>query len=56
MLLALTDYRLTRARVEDALVAASWIVGSLDGRAWEHVRPIALARMARQPPRLTLRG
>ncbi|ADB52704.1 FecCD family ABC transporter permease [Conexibacter woesei] len=49
MLLALTDYLLTRARVEDALVAASWIVGSLDDRGWEHVRPIALALVVLVP-------
>lgn len=49
MLLALTDYLLTRARIEDALVASTWIVGSLDDRGWEHVRPLAVALVVLVP-------
>lgn len=47
--LALTDFLLTRARVEDALVASAWIVGTLDDRGWEHVRPLALALLLLAP-------
>lgn len=41
MLYALTDYLLTRARLDEATAAYVWLTGSLNGRGWEHVRPMA---------------
>jgi len=43
MLIAVTDYLLTRSTLEQAQASQVWITGSLNGRGWEHVRPIALA-------------
>lgn len=43
MLVAVTDYLMTRARLEEATTATVWITGSLNGRGWEHVRPMLLA-------------
>ena len=43
MLIAVTDYLLTRATLEEAQAAQVWLTGSLNGRGWEHVRPIAVA-------------
>ncbi|WCB95039.1 Ferric enterobactin transport system permease protein FepG [Baekduia alba] len=36
---ALTNYLLTRARIEDIQRASVWLAGSLNGRGWEHVWP-----------------
>jgi iron complex transport system permease protein len=43
MLLAANSYLITRARRDDAMEAAHWLVGSLNGRGWEHVVPVAAA-------------
>jgi iron complex transport system permease protein len=43
MLTALTQYLLTRAEIYDAQRATVWLTGSLNGRTWSHVRPIAIA-------------
>ena len=43
ILIAVTDYLLTRSTLEQAQAAQVWLTGSLNGRGWEHVRPIALA-------------
>ena len=43
MLVAVTDYLLTRSTLDQALAAQVWLTGSLNGRGWEHVRPVALA-------------
>lgn len=43
MLLAVNDYLVTRARRDDAYEAARWLIGSLNGAAWEQVVPIAIA-------------
>jgi iron complex transport system permease protein len=43
MLLSVNAYLITRASRQDAYVAAHWLVGSLNGRGWEHVWPIAAA-------------
>ena len=40
---SMNAYLITRATREDAFAAAHWYVGSLNGRGWEHVWPIALA-------------
>lgn len=51
---AATEYMLTRARIEDAVSAAVWITGSLNGRSWEQVRPLALALAVLVPLALVL--
>jgi iron complex transport system permease protein len=43
ILIALTDFLLSRAALADAQTAQVWLTGSLNGRGWEHVRPIAAA-------------
>lgn len=54
VLRALVDAMLTRARLEDATTAAVWITGSLNGRGWEQVRPLALALVVLVPAALML--
>jgi iron complex transport system permease protein len=41
MLVAVTDYLLTRSTLEQTQAAQVWLTGTLNGRGWEHVRPIA---------------
>lgn len=55
MLVAVTDYLMTRARLEEATTATVWITGSLNGRGWEHVRPMLLA-LVLLPPLVALLG
>lgn len=43
MLTAVTSYLLTRAEINDAQRATVWLTGSLNGRGWDHVVPVALA-------------
>jgi iron complex transport system permease protein len=43
MMVAITDFLLTRSTLEQAQEAQVWLTGTLNGRGWEHVRPIALA-------------
>jgi iron complex transport system permease protein len=43
MLVAVTDYLLTRSTLEQAQAANVWLTGSLNGRGWEHVRPVWVA-------------
>jgi iron complex transport system permease protein len=40
---AITSYLLTRAEIMDAQRATVWLTGSLNGRSWDHVRPVAVA-------------
>jgi iron complex transport system permease protein len=40
---SVTSFLLTRARIFEAQRATVWLTGSLNGRGWEHVRPVALA-------------
>ena len=49
MLVAVTDYLLTRSTLEQAQEAQVWLTGTLNGRGWEHVRPIALALVLLAP-------
>ena len=51
---ALTSYLLTRAQIFDAQRAAVWLTGSLNGRSWDHVVPVAAA--LGQDGRRVLRG
>jgi iron complex transport system permease protein len=43
VLSSMTSYLLTRAEIYDAQRATVWLTGSLNGRGWEHVRPVGLA-------------
>ena len=40
---AFTSYLLTRAEIFDAQRATLWLTGSLNGRSWDHVGPVAAA-------------
>jgi iron complex transport system permease protein len=51
---ALTSYLLVRAEVTDAQRAVLWLTGSLNGRGWEHARPVALAVLVLTPLALVL--
>lgn len=51
---ALTSYLLTRAEIYDAQRAVVWLTGSLNGRSWDHVRPLALALVVLVPLTLAL--
>jgi len=42
MLGSVTSYLLTRADILDAQRATVWLTGSLNGRGWEHVRPLTV--------------
>jgi iron complex transport system permease protein len=54
MLLAVNDYLITRATRDDAFPAAHWMVGSVNGRGWEHVWPVAAALAVLVPAALML--
>jgi iron complex transport system permease protein len=43
MLTSLTSYLLIVADIAEATRATVWLTGSLNGRGWEHVVPVALA-------------
>lgn len=43
LLRAVTNYLLTRAEISDAARASVWLVGSLNGRSWADLRPVAIA-------------
>ena len=43
VLTSVTSYLLTRAELVDVQRATVWLTGSLNGRGWEHVRPMAAA-------------
>ncbi len=40
LMLAVTDFLLSRARVEDAQEATRWLLGSLNNRTWEDLVPL----------------
>lgn len=48
-LAALTSWLLTRAEIYDAARATVWLTGSLNGRGWEHVRPVGAALVVLMP-------
>jgi iron complex transport system permease protein len=54
MLLAVNNYLITRATRDDAFQAAHWMVGSVNGRGWEHVWPVAAALSVLIPAALIL--
>ncbi|MEV4412684.1 iron chelate uptake ABC transporter family permease subunit [Catellatospora sp. NPDC049609] len=51
-----TDYLLTRAKLHQAQEAVGWLVGNLNGRGWESVRPVGLALAVLLPAALLLTG
>lgn len=51
---AITGYLLTRARIYDVQSATVWLTGSLNGRVWSDVRPLALALVVLVPAALAL--
>ena len=54
LLLAVNDYLITRATRDDAFAAAHWMIGSVNGRGWEHVWPVAAALAVLVPAALVL--
>ncbi|PPK98700.1 iron complex transport system permease protein [Kineococcus xinjiangensis] len=52
MLQAGIHYLLTRAKIEDAMGAHLWLTGSLNGRGWEHVAPLAAGMVVLVPAAL----
>lgn len=52
--LALTQFFWTRAHTHDAASAALWLSGSLNGRGWENIEPIALMLLVLVPGTLAL--
>lgn len=49
MLESVNSYLLTRAQLNDAMSAAFWLTGSLNGRGWEQARPVAVALLVLLP-------
>jgi iron complex transport system permease protein len=43
LMLAMIDYLLSRARIEEAQEATRWLLGSLNNRTWEDVVPLGIA-------------
>ncbi|HJR26825.1 MAG TPA: iron chelate uptake ABC transporter family permease subunit, partial [Acidimicrobiales bacterium] len=54
MLASVTSYLLTRAELVDVQRATVWLTGSLNGRGWEHVRPVSVALLVLVPLTLGL--
>lgn len=51
---AVTSFLLVRGDVTDAQRAVVWLTGTLNGRGWEHVRPVAVAVAVLGPLALVL--
>jgi iron complex transport system permease protein len=56
MLVAATQYLLTRAEIFEAQRAVVWLTGSLNGRGWSHVRTIGAALVVLVPVVVALAG
>lgn len=54
MLSSVISYLLIRAELTQATQATVWLTGSLNGRGWEHVRPVGLALLVLLPIALLL--
>jgi iron complex transport system permease protein len=54
VLQAINAYLVARATREDAYEAAHWMIGSVNGRGWEHVAPMAAALAVLVPAALLL--
>lgn len=48
-LVSVNSYLITRADIGEALTAQVWLTGSLNGRGWEHVRPVLVALLVLIP-------
>lgn len=53
---SLTDYLLAKGRLAEASQAVGWLVGNLNGRSFDQVRPLALAMIVLVPCTLALSG
>ncbi len=49
-----TAYLLTKARIYDVQSAVVWLTGSLNGRTWSDIRPLAIAMLVLIPATLAL--
>jgi iron complex transport system permease protein len=49
-----TAYLLTKARIYDVQSAVVWLTGSLNGRTWEDIRPLALGMLVLVPATVAL--
>ncbi|OAA24375.1 iron complex transport system permease protein [Frankia sp. EI5c] len=49
MLTAVNSYLITRASLGDAITAQTWLLGSLNRRSWDNVRPLAIALVVLLP-------
>jgi len=49
-----TAYLLTKARIYDVQSAVVWLTGSLNGRTWADIRPLALAMLVLVPATIAL--
>ncbi|GGQ55084.1 FecCD family ABC transporter permease [Couchioplanes azureus] len=54
MLAAVNGYLLSRARLAEAQAAATWLVGTLNGRTWQYVRLLGIALLVLAPLLLIL--
>ncbi|RAY16068.1 iron ABC transporter permease [Actinomadura craniellae] len=54
MCVSATEWLLTKARLHQAQQALGWLVGNLNARGWEHVRPLALALAVLLPAALLM--
>ena len=54
MLSSVTSYLLTRAEIYEAQRAVVWLTGSLNGRGWDHVRPMTIVLVVLVPVVLAL--
>ncbi|MFG3104473.1 FecCD family ABC transporter permease [Streptomyces sp. NPDC048182] len=52
MAYAFNAWLLSRARLQDAESAQLWLTGTLNGRSWEHVRPVAIGLLVLLPAAL----
>jgi iron complex transport system permease protein len=49
MLVAANNYLVTRANLQDAITAQTWLVGSLNGRGWSDAGPVLVALVVLLP-------
>ncbi len=54
LLASVNSYLITRAKLADAVAAQVWLIGSLNSRGWQEVRPLALALVILVPLTLWL--
>lgn len=51
---AITDFLMTRAEIFEVQRAVVWLTGSLNGRSWDHVRPVTVGLVVLLPLTLVL--